>query len=74
MAIREQKEELKQVYAALREKGYAPLSQLVGWLLTVDPTYITTHNGARNQIARLDRDELLRDIVADYCEKIFLCD
>lgn len=54
------------VYDALREKGYNPINQLVGYLLSEDPTYITTHNNARALIRRLDRDELMRVLVSSY--------
>ena len=54
------------VYNALVEKGYNPINQIVGYILSEDPTYITTHNNARSLIRRLDRDELLQDIVKDY--------
>ncbi len=54
------------VYDALVEKGYNPINQIVGYLLSEDPTYITTHNNARSLIRRLDRDELLQEIVKDY--------
>ena len=47
------------VYDALKEKGYNPISQIVGYILSEDPTYITTHNNARSLIRRIDRDELL---------------
>jgi len=57
---------LTQVYNALQEKGYNPISQIVGYILTEDPTYITTHNNARSLIRRLDRDELLQTLVEDY--------
>ena len=50
----------------LVEKGYNPTSQLVGYILSEDPTYITTHNNARSLIRRLDRDELLQDLVKEY--------
>ena len=53
------REILQQVYAALKEKGYNPVNQLVGYILSEDPTYITTHNGARSLIRKVDRDELL---------------
>lgn len=62
----QEKEILRQVYEALLEKGYHPISQLVGYILTEDPTYITNHNQARQKIRRLDRDALLQDIVAEY--------
>jgi len=54
------------VYDALREKGYNPINQIVGYLLSEDPTYITTHNNARSLIRRLDRDELLHALVKNY--------
>ena len=58
-----------QVYDALQEKGYNPVGQIIGYILTEDPTYITNHNGARNIISRIDREELLKDIIADYLER-----
>lgn len=54
------------VYNALKEKGYNPVNQLVGYILSEDPTYITTHNNARSLIRRLDRDELLQVLVKNY--------
>lgn len=51
---------------AMKEKGYDPLNQLVGYITSGDPTYITSHNGARKLMSRLDRDELLEEIVAEY--------
>ena len=54
------------VYDALKETGYNPISQLVGYLLSEDPTYITTHNNARSLIRRIDRDELLKAMVRSY--------
>lgn len=54
------------VYDALKEKGYNPISQIVGYLLSEDPTYITTHNNARSLIRRIDRDELLKAMVRSY--------
>ena len=63
----EREEEMRQtmltVYNALKEKGYNPISQIVGYILSEDPTYITTHNNARSLIRRLDRDELLQALV-----------
>ena len=50
---------LQEVYHALEEKGYSPVNQIVGYLLSGDPAYITSHKNARNMIRRLDRDELL---------------
>ena len=57
---------LRNVYEALTEKGYNPVNQIVGYLLTEDPTYITTHNNARALIRKLDRDELLQELVKQY--------
>ena len=54
------------VYDALKEKGYNPISQIVGYILSEDPTYITTHHNARSLIRRLDRDELLQALVKNY--------
>ena len=62
----EMKVVLTTVYDALREKGYNPINQIVGYLLSEDPTYITTHNNARSLICKLDRDELLRALVRSY--------
>ncbi len=63
---KEMKSTLKTVYNALSEKGYNPTSQIVGYLLSEDPTYITTHNNARSLIRRIDRDELLQSLVKNY--------
>ncbi len=57
---------LKEVYNALDEKGYQPIDQIVGYILSEDPTYITTHNNARSLIRRVDRDELLSELVINY--------
>ena len=57
---------LTQVYDALKEKGYNPINQIVGYILSEDPTYITTHNNARNLIRRIDRDTLLQSHVKYY--------
>ena len=57
---------LQEVYAALLEKGYNPINQIVGYLLTEDPTYITNYNNARSMICKLDRDELLQALVRCY--------
>lgn len=54
------------VYNALKEKGYNPVNQIVGYILSEDPTYITTHNNARNLIRRIDRDTLLQILVKYY--------
>jgi uncharacterized protein (UPF0297 family) len=63
---KQMKEILAQVYNALRQKGYNPINQIVGYILSEDPTYITTHNNARALIRRLDRDELLQVLVQSY--------
>lgn len=60
------KEILKQVYKALEEKGYNPINQIVGYILSGDPTYITSYNNARNLIRQLERDELLEEMVKTY--------
>ena len=57
---------LTTVYQALEEKGYNPINQIVGYILSEDPTYITNHNNARALICRLDRDELLQELVRHY--------
>lgn len=54
------------VYDALKEKGYNPINQIVGYILSEDPTYITTHNNARSLIRKIDRDELLQMLVKSY--------
>ena len=69
--IRDDKDhEIKQVmqlvYGALEEKGYNPVNQLVGYILSEDPTYITTYKNARSLIRRIDRDDLLQALVRDY--------
>ncbi|MBQ3134530.1 MAG: IreB family regulatory phosphoprotein [Oscillospiraceae bacterium] len=57
---------LSTVYQALQEKGYNPINQIVGYILSEDPTYITNHNNARTLIRKVDRDELLRTLVKHY--------
>ncbi len=57
---------LRTVFDALQEKGYNPVNQIVGYLLTEDPTYITNYNNARSMICKLDRDELLQELVRQY--------
>ena len=57
---------LRSVFDALSEKGYKPINQIVGYLLTEDPTYITNYNNARAMICKLDRDELLQELVQCY--------
>ena len=60
---------LRNVFDALNEKGYNPINQIVGYLLTEDPTYITNYNNARAKICKLDRDELLQALVKHYLFK-----
>ena len=57
---------LTSVYGALKEKGYDPINQLVGYILTEDPTYITNYKSARTLICKIDRDELLQELVRNY--------
>ena len=57
---------LRTVYEALTEKGYNPINQIVGYLLTEDPTYITNYNNARSMICKIDRDELMQVLVREY--------
>ena len=74
MFFRRQKDEnsestkkiLKEVYEALNEKGYNSVNQIVGYILSGDPTYITSHKGARNLIRKIERDELLEKMVKNY--------
>jgi len=63
------KEILTTVYNALLIKGYNPINQLVGYIVTEDPTYITNYNNARTLICKLDRDELLQELVISYLSK-----
>lgn len=60
---------LRNVYEALTEKGYNPVNQIVGYLLTEDPTYITNYNNARSMICKIDRDELMQVLVREYLFK-----
>ena len=60
------KKNLTLVYDSLKEKGYNPTNQIVGYILSEDPTYITTHNNARSIIRKIDRDELLQVLVENY--------
>ena len=62
------REILQQVFAALKEKRYNPVNQLVGYILSEDPTYITTHNGARSLIRKVDRDDLLQALLRSYLD------
>lgn len=65
----EMKEILSSVYDALVIKGYNPINQIVGYILSEDPTYITNYNNARSLICRLDRDDLLQELVENYLGK-----
>lgn len=58
------------VYDALKIKGYDPISQIVGYILSDDPTYITSYNGARSMIVKVERDELLEELVKSYIKKM----
>jgi uncharacterized protein (UPF0297 family) len=62
------KEILRLVYQALKEKGYNPINQIVGYLLTGDPAYIPRHNNARTLIRKIERDELIEELVKNYLE------
>lgn len=62
------KEILTMVYDALQQKGYNPINQIVGYILSEDPTYITTYNNARSLIRKIDRDELLQLLVKSYLD------
>lgn len=59
---------LTDVYNALKEKGYNPVNQLVGYLISGDPSYITSHNGARALLRKLERDEILEEVIKSYLE------
>jgi uncharacterized protein (UPF0297 family) len=70
-SVREEREKeirqaLESVYNSLKEKGYNPINQIVGYILTEEPTYITSHNNARSLITKIDRDELLNVLVRSY--------
>lgn len=60
------REILKDVYISLQEKGYNPINQLVGYILSGDPTYITSYNNARSQIRKIERDEILEELLKSY--------
>ena len=60
------KDVLEIVYRALREKGYNPVNQMVGYIMSGDPTYITSHNGARSLIMKMERDELVEEMLKSY--------
>lgn len=63
------KEILAEVFEALEDRGYNGIDQMVGYILSGDPSYITSHNNARNMISRIDRDELVEEILRDYLGK-----
>ena len=65
------KEVLKSVFNALEEKGYNPIDQIIGYILSGDPTYITSHDNARSIIQDIERDELLKEMLKVYLEKIW---
>lgn len=65
----QRKEIMRRVYAALMERGYRPDDQIIGYILTGDPAYITNHKGARHIITEVDRNELLRDMLLGYFQK-----
>ena len=62
------KDILKMVYQALSEKGYNPVNQIVGYIMSGDPTYITSHNNARSLIMKVERDELVEEVLKTYIE------
>ena len=65
------KDVLEIVYRSLSEKGYNPLNQIVVYIMSGDPTYITSHNNARSLIMKVERDELVEELLADYIKKNF---
>ena len=65
----EMREILSSVYNSLMVKGYNPINQIVGYILSADPTYITNYNNARTLICRIDRDELMQELVRNYLDK-----
>ena len=65
---KEMKRVLQTVYDAIKEKGYNPINQIVGYLLSEDPTYITNYNNALSLIRKIDRDELMQDLISNYLE------
>jgi len=71
-SLNEAREILSQVYQSLKEKGYNPNNQLIGYLLSGDPTYITNHNNARSLIRKIERDEILEEILNVYLSVIDL--
>lgn len=71
-SLNEAREIMSQVYQSLKEKGYNPNNQLIGYILSGDPTYITNHNNARSLIRKIERDELLEEILNVYLDVIDL--
>jgi len=67
----ESKDVLLLVYEALKEKGYNPINQIVGYLLSGDPAYIPRHNNARNVIRKVERDELIEELVKSYLKQYY---
>jgi len=67
--VNETREILVAVYNALKEKGYNPINQIIGYVLSGDPTYVTSHNNARSLIRKLERDEILEELLKYYLEK-----
>ena len=65
----EVKEIIHAVYLAMEEKGYNPVNQIVGYIMSGDPTYITSHKGARSMIMRVERDELVEELLTEYIKK-----
>ena len=65
---KEMKRILTTVYDALKEKGYNPINQIVGYILSEDPTYITSYNNARSLIRKIDRDELMQELLQNYLD------
>ncbi len=62
------KEIMEQVVSALKDKGYEPISQIIGYIISGDPTYITSHNNARALICKIERDELLEEMIKKYLD------
>ena len=60
---------LRQVYIALTEKGYNPVSQIVGYIMSGDPTYITSHKGARSMVMKVERDEIIEELLRNYIDR-----
>ena len=63
------KDIIEQVYKALEEKGYNPVNQIVGYVMSGDPTYITSHNGDRSLVMKVERDEIIEELLGDYIER-----